>query len=148
VAFQQPKTDMRQFVAILPIRTPGRGLVEITGDVLDWLRPHDVRTGLLTLFCRHTSAGLLIQENAAADVRADLETFFDSLAPEGARRYRHTDEGADDMPAHIRATLTGVHLAIPIRDRRLALGTWQGIYLFEHRRAPHNREIAVHLIGE
>jgi secondary thiamine-phosphate synthase enzyme len=139
---------VRQFVAILPIPTPGRGLVEITGEILDWLRPHDVRTGLLTLFCRHTSAGLLIQENAAPEVRADLETFFDRLAPEGAGRYRHTDEGADDMPAHIRATLTGVHLAIPIRDRRLALGTWQGIYLFEHRRAPHNREITVHLIGE
>jgi secondary thiamine-phosphate synthase enzyme len=93
-----------------------------------------VRTGLLTLFCRHTSAGLLIQENAAPEVRADLETFFDRLAPEEAGRYRHTDEGADDMPAHIRAALTGVHLAIPIRDRRLAFGTWQGIYLFVCRR--------------
>ena len=139
---------MRQAVDILSIPTRGRGLVEITRDVLNWLKPHTVQTGLLTLFCRHTSAGLLIQENAAPEVRADLETFFDRLAPEGAGRYRHTDEGADDMPAHIRATLTGVHLAIPIRDRRLALGTWQGIYLFEHRRAPHNREITVHLIGE
>ena len=139
---------MRQFVAVLPIRTPGRGLVEITGEVRNWLEPHDVRTGLLTLFCPHTSAGLLIQENAAPDVGADLETFFDRLVPEEAGRYRHADEGADDMPAHIRAALTGVQLAVPIRDRRLALGTWQGIYLFEHRRAPHNREIAVHLIGE
>jgi secondary thiamine-phosphate synthase enzyme len=139
---------MRQFVDILAIATPGRGLLEITGHILDWLKPHGVRTGLLTLFCRHTSAGLLIQENAAPDVRADLETFFDRLAAEEAGRYRHADEGADDMPAHIRTTLTGVQLAIPISDRRLALGTWQGIYLFEHRRAPHNREIAVHLIGE
>jgi secondary thiamine-phosphate synthase enzyme len=139
---------MRQFVDILGIATRGRGLVEITDDVLDRLRPRAVETGLLTLFSRHTSAGLLIQENAARDVRADLETFFDRLAPEEAGRYRHADEGADDMPAHIRTALTGVQLAIPISGRRLALGTWQGIYLFEHRRAPHNREIAVHLIGE
>ena len=102
----------------------------------------------MTLFCRHTSAGLLIQENAAPDVRADLEAFFDRLAPEEAARYRHADEGADDMPAHIRTALTGVQLAIPILHGRLALGTWQGIYLFEHRRAPHQREIALHLIGE
>jgi secondary thiamine-phosphate synthase enzyme len=139
---------MRQFVDILRIATRGRGLVEITDDVLDWLRPRAVETGLLTVFSRHTSAGLLIQENAARDVRADLETFFDRLAPEEAGRYRHADEGADDMPAHIRTALSGVQLAIPISGRRLALGTWQGIYLFEHRRAPHNREIAVHLIGE
>jgi secondary thiamine-phosphate synthase enzyme len=139
---------MRQFVDLVRISTRGRGLVEITDDVLDWLKPHGVRTGLLTLFFRHTSAGLLIQENASPAVRADLETFFNRLAPEGAGRYRHADEGADDMPAHIRAAMTGVQLAIPILDRRLALGTWQGIYLFEHRRAPHIREIALHLIGE
>jgi secondary thiamine-phosphate synthase enzyme len=139
---------MRQFVDILRTATRGRGLVEITDDVLDWLRPRAVETGLLTLFSRHTSAGLVIQENAARDVRADLETFFDRLAPEEAGRYRHADEGADDMPAHIRTALTGVQLAIPISGHRLALGTWQGIYLFEHRQAPHNREIAVHLIGE
>ena len=105
---------MRQAVDILSISTRGRGLVEITRDVLDWLKPHVVQVGLLTLFCRHTSAGLLIQENAARDVRADLETFFDRLAPEDVGRYRHTDEGPDDMPAHIRAALTGVQLAIPI----------------------------------
>ena len=139
---------MRQAVDILSISTRGRGLVEITRDVLDWLKPHAVQVGLLTLFCRHTSAGLLIQENAARDVRADLETFFDRLAPEDAGRYRHTDEGPDDMPAHIRAALTGVQLAIPILQGELALGTWQGIYLFEHRRAPHRRQIALHLIGE
>ena len=133
---------MRQFVDILSISTRGRGLVEITRDVLDWLKPHAVQAGLLTLFCRHTSAGLLIQENAARDVRADLETFFDRLAPEDGGRYRHADEGADDMPAHIRTALTGVQLAVPIVQGQLALGTWQGIYLFEHRRAPHRREIA------
>ncbi len=140
--------EMRQFVDILSISTRGRGLVEITSDIVNWIKPHDVEAGLLTLFCRHTSAGLSIQENAARDVRADLEDFFDRLAPEDATRYRHADEGADDMPAHIRTTLTGVQLAIPILRRRLALGTWQGIYLFEHRRAPHQREIALHLIGE
>ena len=140
--------DMRQFTDILRIPTSGRDLVEITNHVVDWLPPHQVRTGLLTLFCRHTSAGLLIQENAAPDVRADLETFFERIAPEGAGRYRHADEGDDDMPAHIRTALTGVQLAIPIIAGRLALGTWQGIYLFEHRRAPHRREIAMHLTGE
>jgi secondary thiamine-phosphate synthase enzyme len=139
---------MRQFVGILPFSTRGRGLVEITRDVLNWLTPHGVQAGLLTLFCRHTSAGLVIQENAARDVRADLEAFFDRVAPEEAGRYRHADEGADDMPAHIRAALTGVQLAVPIMQGKLALGTWQGIYLFEHRRAPHRREIAMHLFGE
>ena len=139
---------MRQAVDILSISTGGRGLVEITRDVLDWLKPHAMQVGLLTLFCRHTSAGLLIQENAARDVRTDLETFFDRLAPEDPSRYRHADEGADDMPAHIRTVLTGVQLAIPIVQGELALRTWQGIYLFEHRRAPHRRQIALHLIGE
>ena len=139
---------MRQAVDLLSIPTRGRGLFEITRDVLNWLKPHTVQAGLLTLFCRHTSAGLLIQENAARDVRADLETFFDRLAPEDASWYRHADEGLDDMPAHIRTALIGVQLAIPIVEGRLALGTWQGIYLFEHRRAPHRRQIALHLIGE
>jgi secondary thiamine-phosphate synthase enzyme len=139
---------MRQAVDILSIPTRGRGLVEITRDVLNWLKPHTVQAGLLTLFCRHTSAGLLIQGNAARDVRADLETFFDRLAPEDASRYRHVDEGPDDMPAHIRTALIGVQLTIPIVQGELALGTWQGIYLFEHRRAPHRRQIALHLIGE
>ena len=139
---------MRQFVDILAVSTRARGLVEITRDVLDWLKPLGLQAGLLTLFCRHTSAGLLIQENAAADVRADLETFFNGLAPQAVGRYRHADEGADDMPAHIRTALTGVQLSIPIVHGHLALGTWQGIYLFEHRRAPRRREIALHLIGE
>ncbi len=113
---------MRQFVDILSISTRRRGLIEITREVLDWVEPHAVRAGLLTLFCRHTSAGLLIQENAAREVRADLETFFDRVAPEDGQ-YRHTDEGADDMPAHIRTVLTGVQLAVPIVQGRLALGT-------------------------
>jgi secondary thiamine-phosphate synthase enzyme len=139
---------MRQFVDILSISTRGRGLVEITRDVVNWLKPRAVQAGLLTLFCRHTSAGLLIQENAARDVRADLETFFDRLAPEDAGQYRHANEGADDMPAHIRTAVTGVQLSVPIVRGQLALGTWQGIYLFEHRRAPHQREIALHLMGE
>ena len=139
---------MRQAVDLLSIPTRGRGLFEITRDVLNWLKPHTVQAGLLTLFCRHTSAGLLIQENAARDVRTDLETFFDRLAPEDASWYRHADEGLDDMPAHIRTALIGVQLAIPIVQGELALGTWQGIYLFEHRRAPHRRQIALHLIGE
>ena len=139
---------MRQFVGLLSISTHDRGLVEITREVLNWLKPHAVQAGLLTLFCRHTSAGLVIQENASPDVRADLETFFDRLAPEDAAQYRHADEGADDMPAHIRTVVTGVQLSVPILQGRLALGTWQGIYLFEHRRAPHRREIALHLIGE
>jgi secondary thiamine-phosphate synthase enzyme len=144
----EPNSAMRQFVDILRVSTDGRGLVEITRDVLDWLAPRGVRTGLLTLFCRHTSAGLLVQENAAANVRADLEAFFERLAPEEAGRYRHAEEGDDDMPAHIRSALNGAELAVPIIEGRLALGTWQGIYLFEHRRAPRRREIALHLIGE
>jgi secondary thiamine-phosphate synthase enzyme len=139
--------EMRQFVGLLSVSTGRRGLLEITREVLNWLTPHGVQAGLLTLFCRHTSAGLVIQENAARDVRTDLETFFNRVAPEDGQ-YRHTDEGADDMPAHIRTALTGVQLAIPIMQGKLALGTWQGIYLFEHRRAPHQREIALHLLGE
>ena len=130
------------------MQTSGRGLVEITRGVAGWLEPHRMRTGLVTLFCRHTSASLIIQENAAPAVRSDLEAFFDRVAPEDPRRYAHDDEGPDDMPAHIRAALTGVDLSIPLIEGRLALGTWQGVYLFEHRRAPHQREIAAHAIGE
>lgn len=133
---------------ILQVRTPGRGLLEITDQVAGWLRRHSLQSGLLTVFCRHTSASLLIQENAAREVRSDLEAFFESLAPEDPRRYAHEDEGPDDMPAHLRTALTGVHLSIPVIEGRLALGTWQGIYLFEHRRRPHQREIALHVLGE
>ncbi len=139
---------MRQFADLIPIRTHGRGLVDVTRAVTAWVERHDLRTGLLTLYCRHTSASLVIQENAAPAVRADLEAFFDRIAPEDPARYAHNDEGPDDMPAHIRTALTGVNLSIPLIEGRLALGTWQGIYLFEHRRAPQRREIAAHLIGE
>lgn len=139
---------MRQASTILSFSTNGRGLVEITRPVTAWAGDQRLATGLLTLFCRHTSASLLIQENAAPEVRADLEAFVEQLAPEDPARYRHNDEGPDDMPSHIRTALTGVSLAIPIMDSRLALGTWQGVYLFEHRRAPHRREVALHLIGE
>jgi secondary thiamine-phosphate synthase enzyme len=107
----------------------------------------DVTTGLLTLFCRHTSASLLIQENADPDVRKDLEAFFAKIAPEGGL-YVHDAEGPDDMPAHIRSALTQIQLSIPVESGRMQLGTWQGIYLFEHRRAPHRREIVLHLVGE
>lgn len=139
---------MRQSTHVFEIRTPGRGLVEITREVAGFVAQARLQTGLLTLFCRHTSASLLIQENAAPEVRRDLEAFFEAIAPEDATRYAHADEGPDDMPAHLRAALTSVHLAIPVIDGRPALGTWQGVYLFEHRRAPHRREIAAHLIGE
>ncbi len=139
---------MRQAVDILRFQTRGQGLVEITRQIVDWTDRQTIGSGLLTLFCRHTSASLLIQENAAPEVRTDLERYFADIAPEDSARYAHDDEGPDDMPAHIRAALTNVHLSIPIVDRRLALGTWQGIYLFEHRRRPHAREIALHLIGQ
>jgi secondary thiamine-phosphate synthase enzyme len=138
---------MRQAAETLRFRTPGRGLVEITREVTGWATRQGMTTGLLTLFCRHTSASLLIQENAAPAVRADLEAWFSEIAPEAPGRYAHDDEGPDDMPAHIRAALTGVQLSIPVIDGRPALGTWQGIYLFEHRRAPHSREVALHLLG-
>jgi secondary thiamine-phosphate synthase enzyme len=139
---------MPQFADIISVQTRGRGLVEVTRSVAEWIEPHRLKTGLVTLFCRHTSASLIIQENAAPAVRSDLEAFFELLAPEDPRRYAHDDEGPDDMPAHIRAALTGVTLSIPLIEGRLSLGTWQGIYLFEHRRAPHRREIAAHAIGE
>ena len=136
---------MGQSAAVLRIRTRGRGLYEFTDEVMVWLRGQRVEIGLVTLFCRHTSASLLIQENASPAVRDDLEAFFDRIAPEDERRYVHNDEGPDDMPAHIRAALTNVNLSIPVIGGRLALGAWQGIYLFEHRRAPHLREVAAHL---
>ena len=139
---------MRQTADTLQVRTPGRGLLEITREIAGWAALQGMTTGLLTLFCRHTSASLLIQENAAAEVRGDLEAYFERIAPEDPARYAHDDEGPDDMPAHLRAALTQTSLNIPIVGGRLALGTWQGVYLFEHRRRPHAREIALHLIGE
>lgn len=139
---------MRQAADILSFETRGRGLHEITREVRAWAAQQGIGAGLLTLFCRHTSASLVIQENAAREVRADLEAYFDAIAPEEPGRYLHDDEGPDDMPAHIRAALTGVQLSIPVMDGAPALGTWQGVYLFEHRRAPHRRQIALHLLGD
>jgi secondary thiamine-phosphate synthase enzyme len=138
---------VRQASRQLSIETPGRGLTEFTPQVARWVADEAVGTGLLTVFCRHTSASLLIQENADPDVQRDLEAFFARLAPEEPGRYVHDAEGPDDMPAHIRAALTQVQLSIPVAAGRLVLGTWQGLYLFEHRRRPHRREIALHLIG-
>jgi secondary thiamine-phosphate synthase enzyme len=139
---------VRQATHVLNIRTTRRGLMEITREIRGWVGAQEVTTGLLTVFCKHTSASLLIQENAAREVRTDLETFFEQLAPEEEGRYQHDDEGPDDMPAHLRTALTQVQLSIPIVNGELALGTWQGIYLFEHRRRPHERQIALHLLGE
>jgi secondary thiamine-phosphate synthase enzyme len=139
---------MRQASHSLTIETRGPGLVEITRPVVRWVDEQGMAEGLLTLFCRHTSASLLIQENADPDVRSDLEAYFERIAPEDAARYRHGSEGPDDMPAHIRAALTQVSLGIPLSRGRLGLGTWQGIYLFEHRRRPHRREVTLHLVGE
>ena len=139
---------MQQVVKVFEIRTSGKALVEVTRGVSQWVEGQGLATGLLTLFCRHTSASLLIQENAAYEVKTDLESFFERLAPEDSRRYSHADEGPDDMPAHLRAALTNTSLSVPLIRGKLALGTWQGIYLFEHRSAPHRREIAAHLFGE
>ncbi len=138
---------MRQTNMTFGIETPGQGLHDITAPVVEWVHDSRFATGLLTLFVRHTSASLLIQENAAPAARRDIERYFARIAPESAD-YEHDDEGADDMPAHLRAALTQVSLSIPLIGGRLALGTWQGIYLFEHRRRPHRREVAAHLIGD
>lgn len=132
----------------LTLTAPRQGLHEITGEVAAWLDGQGVTAGLLTLFLRHTSASLLIQENADADVSRDLEDFFAAQAPEDLALYRHTAEGADDMPAHIRSALTQTQLAIPVAGGRMALGAWQGLYVFEHRTRPRSRHLALHLIGE
>lgn len=131
----------------LLVPTQGQGLVEVTAPIRRWLAEQSVETGLVTVWCRHTSASLLVQENADPDVRADLVAFFRRVAPEGAG-YRHQDEGPDDMPAHIKAALTQTQLSIPVAEGRLVLGTWQGIYLFEHRSMGHRRELVLHLLGE
>ncbi|HEY6125177.1 MAG TPA: secondary thiamine-phosphate synthase enzyme YjbQ [Steroidobacteraceae bacterium] len=138
---------MNQAMHVLRVRASRRGLIEFTGDVRRWLEQQQIAAGLLTLFCRHTSASLLIQENAAPAVRSDLEKFFDGLAPEGAGLYEHDDEGPDDMPAHLKTALTQVQISVPVMDGKLMLGTWQGIYLFEHRDHPSQREIVLHLTG-
>ena len=138
---------MRQALHQLTVETRGRGLFEITAAVRRWVTEQGIGDGLLTLFCRHTSASLLIQENADPNVLRDLQAFFERIAPEDAV-YIHDDEGPDDMPAHLRTALTQVQLSIPVIGGSPALGTWQGIYLYEHRKAPHRRQIALHLIGE
>jgi secondary thiamine-phosphate synthase enzyme len=139
---------MRQSMFVLQARPSRRGLTEITDAVRSWVAKQQIGSGLLTLFCRHTSASLLIQENAARAVRNDLEKFFDELAPEGDDLYEHDDEGPDDMPAHLKTALTQVQLNVPVMNGKLMLGTWQGIYLFEHRARPSQREIVLHLAGE
>jgi secondary thiamine-phosphate synthase enzyme len=133
---------------VLVVRAPSQGLHEITADVARWTADQPVREGLLTLFIRHTSASLTIQENADTDVQRDLCSFFARIAPEDMALYRHVAEGADDMPAHIKAALTATQLAVPVAEGRMMLGTWQGIYLFEHRRRPRDREIVLHLAGD
>ncbi len=138
---------MRQATGMIEVSAGRPGLHEVTDQVRRWVAAQGVGEGLLTIFCRHTSASLLIQENAAPAARRDLEAYFARIAPESAD-YEHDDEGPDDMPAHLRAALTQVQLSIPLIGGRLALGTWQGIYLFEHRRAPQGRSLALHLIGE
>lgn len=138
---------MQQAETTLTVETRGQALYEITREISAWVGRQDIATGLLTAYCRHTSASLTIQENADPDVTRDLETFFSHLVREDPSLYRHTAEGPDDMPAHIRSALTDVSLSIPVSAGRPVLGTWQGIYLFEHRTRPHRRQVALHLIG-
>lgn len=138
---------MRQAHIMLTIATRRQGLIEMTRDIAAWVETQAIETGLLTIFCRHTSASLLIQENAAREVRSDIEDYFTRIAPESTD-YAHDDEGPDDMPAHLPTALTQVQLSIPVMEARMVLGTWQGIYLFEHRRRPHRREIVLHVMGQ
>ena len=138
---------LKQVLGRIEIRAPGQGLYLIYDAVAGWLLEQDIRSGLLTILCRHTSASLLIQENAAPAARRDLEAYFARIAPESGV-YEHDDEGPDDMPAHLRSALTQSQLSIPIDNGRVLLGRWQGIYLFEHRREPLVRELALHLVGE
>ncbi|MBL9167232.1 MAG: YjbQ family protein [Verrucomicrobiales bacterium] len=139
---------MKQAFFEITLRTQGRGFTEITPQVQGHLDDCSLTTGLATLFIQHTSASLLIQENADPDVRGDLERFFERLVPDGDPLFVHTAEGDDDMAAHLRTALTTVQLSIPIRSGRMCLGTWQGIYVWEHRTAPHSRRVAIHFLGE
>ena len=141
------ENSVKQASGFIIKHTVRRGLLDITREISSWLDDQSIAAGLLTIFCTHTSASLLIQENAAPEVRSDLEAFFDRIAPQDPARYKHDDEGPDDMPAHLKTALTQVQLSIPVIDGRLALGTWQGIYLFEHRRHPHERRLALHVVG-
>jgi secondary thiamine-phosphate synthase enzyme len=139
---------LRQSFHELSIATRGRGLYEFTRDVEKWVAQNQCNDGLLTLLVRHTSASLLIQENADPDVRRDLEAFFKRLVPDGDALFVHTAEGDDDMPAHVRSALTAASLSLPVRAGKPVLGMWQGIYLWEHRTHPHTRRVALHFIGE
>jgi secondary thiamine-phosphate synthase enzyme len=139
---------LRQVLHEFSVATRGRGLYEFTDEVGAWVARSNLKNGLVTLQLRHTSASLLIQENADPDVRRDLDAFFDRLVPDGDPIFVHTSEGDDDMPAHVRTALTTVNLSIPIRDGRLTLGTWQGLYVWEHRCSAHTRKVAAHLLGE
>ena len=132
----------------LTFKAPKQGLLEITDEIARWVEHQSVTTGLLTLFLRHTSASILIQENADPDVLSDLSAFLDRMVPDGDPQYRHSAEGDDDMPAHIRSALTQTQVSIPLVGGQLALGTWQDIYLFEHRTAPYRRQVVLHLSGE
>jgi secondary thiamine-phosphate synthase enzyme len=139
---------LRQSFHELSLATRGRGLYEFTGEVEKWITANKFREGLLTIHLRHTSASLLIQENASPDVQRDFEKFFERLVPDGDAIFEHTMEGDDDMPAHVRTALTTVNLSIPVHNGEMALGTWQGIFLWEHRLHGHSRRVALHFIGE
>lgn len=138
---------MRQASHLLELSTPHRGFIDLTSRISGWLETIEAREGLLTVFIRHTSASLVVQENADPDVRADLERFFARLVPDGDRMFVHDAEGPDDMPAHVRAALTQTQLSVPVLDGEMRLGTWQAIYLYEHRQQSHRRAIALHFIG-
>jgi secondary thiamine-phosphate synthase enzyme len=139
---------MKQSIIEKSFDTPGSGLTDVTQTIHEWVREQDIHQGLLTIFIRHTSASLTIQENADPDVLFDLHNFFQKLVPQEERLYRHNAEGPDDMPAHIKSALTQSQITIPVMNCNLALGTWQGIYIFEHRTRPHQRRLLLHLIGE
>jgi len=139
---------IRQHSTEFVLSSRGKGLIEFTHEVVDWVRSCNLDTGLLTLHVRHTSASLVIQENADPEVCRDMERFMSRLVPDGDRIFRHTSEGPDDMPAHVRSALTSTTLSIPVQGGAPALGTWQGIYLYEHRAAPHRRRVVAHVLGE
>jgi secondary thiamine-phosphate synthase enzyme len=139
---------MKQATHEISIKTNGRGLININHEIVSWAHEQGMTTGLLTVFIRHTSASLVIQENADPDVLTDLSAFLNRIVPDGDPQYRHSSEGDDDMPAHIRSALTQTQISIPLVNGRLVLGTWQDIYLFEHRMAPHHRQVVLYLLGE
>lgn len=139
---------MQQVRTQIEVRGRGRGFTDLTATIADWVGASGIRIGMFTAFVPHTSASLLVQENADPDVRADLEAFFSRLVPDGDPAYRHSSEGPDDMPSHIRSALTQSQVSVPVEERRLALGAWQSIYLWEHRMTKRNRQLLLHLVGE